>query len=153
MDYQLLNEKLIGLSRGVDYDITILANASALIYRYLAWVSWCGFYILMDGSLKLGPFQGKYACAKIMPGEGVCGTAAAEDRTVVVPNVSEFDGYIACDNATNSEIVIPIHRNGRLFAVWDLDSIVYNRFSPEDVAGLEFLVRSLENILDTIDVK
>jgi len=147
INYDLLNEQLRELSRDIDYDITILANASSLIYGALDRLNWCGFYLLQDGCLKLGPFQGKPACTKIAVGRGVCGTAIERDRTVVVPDVHKFPGHIACDSASNSEIVIPLHRDGALYAVLDIDSPVFDRFSPEDSAGLERLARTIEEAL------
>lgn len=147
MDYQLLNRQLEELSKDVDYDITILANASALIYNAMDRLNWCGLYMYMDDCLLLGPFQGKTACTKIMPGKGVCGTAVQQNQTVLVPNVHEFPVHIACDSASSSEIVIPIHRNDKIYAVLDIDSPDLNRFSAEDKEGLELFVATLERIL------
>jgi len=147
MNYALLNEQLRALSRDIDYDMTILANASALISDALDRLNWCGFYLFRDGCLKLGPFQGKPACVKIDLGKGVCGTASAEDRTVIVPDVHKFPGHIACDSASNSEIVIPLHLNGKLYGVLDIDSPCFDRFSAEDAAGLEALAKTIEEAL------
>ena len=99
-------------------------------------MNWAGFYFLKDGELVLGPFQGQPACVRIKMGEGVCGTAAAKRETVVVSNVHEFPGHIACDSASNSEIVVPIIRDGELIGVLDLDSPSIDRFNNEDAAGL-----------------
>ncbi|MBQ7636543.1 MAG: GAF domain-containing protein, partial [Lachnospiraceae bacterium] len=118
-------EQIRSLIEGVDYEISNLANASALIYDSMDELNWAGFYILRDGKLCLGPFQGKIACTSIPVGKGVCGTAVAEDRTVVVDNVHEFKGHIACDSASNSEIVIPIHKNGEIYGVLDIDSVAF----------------------------
>lgn len=148
MNYQLLNQQLTELSRNIDYDITVLANASALIYDALDNLNWCGFYIFTDGVLKLGPFQGHPACTKIMRGHGVCGTAVAENRTILVHNVHKFPGHIACDSASNSEIVIPLHKGNALYAVLDIDSPILNRFTEEDRLGLELLARTLEETLN-----
>jgi len=148
MDYQNLNKQLISISEGIDYDITLLANASALIYDAMDRLNWCGFYLLKDGVLLLGPFQGKIACTRIELDKGVCGAAATRNETVLVPNVHEFPGHIACDSASNSEIVIPIHRAGELYGVLDIDSPELDRFSADDKVGLELLVKSLELSLE-----
>ena len=116
------------------------ANMAALVYHGLPEVNWAGFYIFKDGQLVLGPFQGKPACTRLSLGKGVCGTAAAERKTVVVPNVHEFSGHIACDAASAAEIVIPIVVGDRLIGVFDVDSSVLDRFDAEDRVGLESLV-------------
>jgi GAF domain-containing protein len=100
-----------------------------------------------NGSLLLGPFQGKVACIRITMGKGVCGTAAQKDETLVVPNVHEFPGHIACDCASNSEIVVPIHKDGAVVGVLDIDSPSLNRFSDEDKKGLEAFVQALEEVI------
>lgn len=130
-------------------DITAnLANVSALINLALDDINWAGFYIMKEGELVLGPFQGKPACIRIKVGSGVCGTAVAEDKTQLVKNVHEFPGHIACDSASNSEIVIPIHnRDGSIFGVLDIDSPSLGRFTEEDKTGLEAVVKIIENIL------
>ncbi len=143
-DYQILAEQMKALAEGVDWEISNLANASALLYQVLSDLNWAGFYLYQDGKLVLGPFQGRTACTVISMGRGVCGTAAAADRTVIVADVHQFPGHIACDSASNSEIVIPVHRDGRLYGVLDIDSPVFNRFSEEDRAGLELFVKVLE---------
>jgi len=133
-------------------DVTAnMANLAALVFNSLPNLNWAGFYVFKDGELVLGPFQGKPACVRIKIGRGVCGTAAAERKTIVVPDVHKFPGHIACDGASESEIVVPIIKNGVLFGVLDIDSPVKNRFSPddkklfEDLAGI-FKRRSyLEN--------
>ena len=116
-------------------------TSSALLFHELPQVNWAGFYVLKEGELILGPFQGKPACTRIRLGKGVCGTAAAQQQTLVVPNVHEFPGHIACDEDSNSEIVVPVVKDGRLLAVLDLDSPFLDRFDAEDQAGLETLVR------------
>lgn len=146
-DYELLCEQLRSLAEGVEYEITNLANGAALLYDALPDLNWAGFYLYVDGLLALGPFQGKPACTRIAMGRGVCGTAALSDETQLVPDVHEFPGHIACDSASNSEIVIPIHRDGRLYGVLDIDSPLLRRFTEEDRAGLEAFVRVLEEIL------
>ena len=135
------------LAEGVDYNISNLANASALIWSQLSDINWAGFYIMDEGLLKLGPFQGKVACTRIALGRGVCGTAAAEDRTQLVRDVHEFEGHIACDSASNSEIVIPLHLNGELYGVLDIDSPLIGRFTEEDKEGLEALAKVIEDVL------
>ena len=111
-------------------------------------INWAGFYLMDKGSLMLGPFQGKVACIRIQIGKGVCGTAVAEDKTMLVPNVHEFPGHIACDCASNSEIVIPIHSNGLIVGVLDIDSPTLSRFTEDDKAGLEEFVKALEGVTE-----
>ncbi len=143
-DYAQINGMLESIIEGIPYTMTNLANASALLFEKVEGINWAGFYTVKDGRLVLGPFQGKVACTIIPMGKGVCGTAAAEDRTVVVPDVHKFSGHIACDSASNSEIVIPIHRRGELFGVLDIDSPLFDRFGEDDRLGLEDFVRILE---------
>lgn len=129
-------------------DITAnLANAAALVNLALGDALWVGFYIMKGNELVLGPFQGKPACIRIQPGRGVCGTAAAEDRTLVIGNVGEFPGHIACDAESKSEMVVPIHKDGRVFAVLDIDSTEYDRFSAADRLGLEAAASVIEKHL------
>ena len=123
----------------------MLSNAAALIWDTLEDINWAGFYLMKDGKLLLGPFQGKPACTVIEVGKGVCGTAVAEDRTQLLKNVHEFPGHIACDSASNSEIVIPIHAGSKIYGVLDIDSPQFSRFSEEDREGLEAFVRILES--------
>lgn len=147
-DYKTLNAQLCALNENNPYPIAILANASALLFEALPDLNWAGFYLLEnDGLLSLGPFQGKVACVKIPLGRGVCGTAAAEDRTVRVENVHAFRGHIACDSASNSEIVIPLHKNGAVWGVLDIDSPSFARFSEEDQAGLEEFAHIIEKAI------
>lgn len=143
-DYQLLSRELRGLIEGVNHVVANLANASALINEYLSDINWVGFYLLEDNKLVLGPFQGKVACIEIAIGKGVCGTAASEDRTLLVANVHEFKDHIACDSASNSEIVIPLHKDNKVYGVLDIDSPMLNRFTAEDKEGLELLARVIE---------
>ena len=122
------------------------ANLSALIFGALPDLNWAGFYVLDGSVLRLGPFQGKPACTEITLGKGVCGTAAAEKKTLLVPNVHEFAGHIACDSASQSEIVIPLMVGGKVWGVLDIDSPILNRFEDADRAGLEQLAQIfLEN--------
>ena len=146
-DYETMKAQLTALSEGVCWDITILSNAAALVWEHLDNINWAGFYIMKDGRLELGPFQGKPACTVIEPGRGVCGTAVAEDRTQLVADVHSFPGHIACDSASNSEIVIPMHVGGTMFGVLDIDSPVTGRFTEEDRDGLEAFSEELTRIL------
>lgn len=147
MDYNELNAQLSALVDGVPHRIANLANASALLYSTLDRLNWAGFYEVSGDRLVLGPFQGLPACIEIPMGRGVCGTAAKENRTLVVPNVHEFTGHIACDSASNSEIVIPIRVGGRVAYVLDLDSPVFDRFDGNDREGLEAFAAILEKAL------
>ncbi len=124
------------------------ANLAALIFNALPDLNWTGFYWMKDGGLVLGPFQGMPACVRIALGKGVCGTAAQERRTVIVPNVHEFPGHIACDSASNSEVVIPLLDGNRVIGVLDLDSPKFERFTQEDARGLEALASSFLKATD-----
>lgn len=143
-DYSALNRQLSALIGGVPHKIANLANAAALLFHTLEELNWAGFYLMEGSMLVLGPFQGRPACIEIPVGRGVCGTAAAEDRTQLVRDVHQFPGHIACDCASNSEIVIPIHAEGRIVGVLDLDSPRVGRFTEDDRAGLTAFVRILE---------
>jgi len=147
VDYPLLHARLSALTEGIPYEIANLANAAALLWETLPEINWAGFYKMVDGALVLYPFQGKTACIRIPVGRGVCGTAVAEDRTQLVPDVHKFPGHIACDSASNSEIVVPIHAEGKIWGVLDIDSPYYDRFSEEDRVGLEVFVKILESVL------
>ena len=146
-DYNLLNSNLKSLTEDVPHLISNLANASSLIFNTLNDLNWAGFYILENGKLILGPFQGKPACIEIEIGKGVCGTAVAENKTQRIDNVHLFPGHIACDGASNSEIVIPVHKGKEIFGVLDIDSPVFERFSEDDQIGLEKFVSIIEGIL------
>lgn len=146
-DYTLLNAQLRALIHDVPHMTANFANASALLYDSLDRLNWAGFYFMEDGRLVLGPFQGKPACIEIPIGKGVCGTAVEKKQTMLVDNVHEFPGHIACDGASNSEIVVPIYRNGEVVGVLDIDSPVFSRFDEKDRAGLEEFVRVLEEEL------
>ncbi|MBR5342073.1 MAG: GAF domain-containing protein [Erysipelotrichaceae bacterium] len=147
-DYNLLSKQLEALAESSVNYLPLLSNCSALIYENLKDLNWAGFYLVKDEALLLGPFQGKTACVNIPKGKGVCGTAYEKDEIQLVDNVHEFPGHIACDSASNSEIVIPIHKDGKVVAVLDIDSPSYSRFSPEDKEGLEKLVKKLEELID-----
>lgn len=147
-DYGLMTKQAEMLLEDERDYVPALSNISALIYDALDRLNWAGFYLMDRGSLLLGPFQGKVACIRIEVGKGVCGTAVNEDRTLVVPEVHEFPGHIACDSASESEIVVPIHSGGRIVGVLDIDSPVKERFDETDAAGLESLVRVIEEKVD-----
>jgi GAF domain-containing protein len=147
VNYQMLSESVKALTEGIPYETANLANVSALLWQELEDINWVGFYKMMDGKLVLGPFQGKVACVFIPVGRGVCGTAVAEDATQLVYDVHQFPGHIACDCASNSEIVVPIHVNGQIWGVLDIDSPHIGRFSETDKEGLEKVVKVLENTL------
>jgi L-methionine (R)-S-oxide reductase len=141
--YAELHRQLEAILHGESDWIANLAQASALLMQALPDLNWAGFYLLKDGGLVLGPFQGKVACVRIALGRGVCGTAASRRETIVVPDVHAFPGHIACDSASNSEIVVPMLRAGELLGVLDLDSPHRNRFDAEDARGLEGAVAIL----------
>ena len=147
MDYELLQSQLRSFAEADGWYVPLMANAAALLYDALEDVNWAGFYLLRGDRLVLGPFQGKVACIHIPMGRGVCGTAALRNETQLVADVHAFPGHIACDSASNSEIVVPIHMDGRVVAVLDIDSPVPNRFSQADRTGLEALVRALEGCM------
>ena len=138
-----------GCQEGIPYEVANLANASALLWQEMPAINWVGFYKMTGGKLVLGPFQGKPACIEIPLGRGVCGTAAQERRTVLVEDVHQFPGHIACDSASNSEIVVPIFKNGEIYGVLDIDSPYFSRFAAEDQRGLEEIVKILEENLST----
>ena len=137
--YRDLAEELDALLTGETDPTANAANAAAAIFHSLPQVNWVGFYFLRDDALVLGPFQGRPACVRIVVGAGVCGTAARERRSIVVPDVGAFPGHIACDTASRSELVVPLLRDGQLLGVLDLDSPDLARFDAEDQAGCETL--------------
>ena len=147
--YALLAEQLTALTDGETHAVPNLANCSALLFYALKDINWAGFYLTQTNEttgkeyLLLGPFQGKVACTVIPVGKGVCGTAAATKEIQLVPDVHQFPGHIACDSASNSEIVLPIIVNGGLIGVMDIDSPEFNRFAPEDAEGLASLCNVL----------
>ena len=142
-DYKTLNAQLSALVGGVPHRTANLANAAALLYHTLDGLNWAGFYLLEGDTLALGPFQGRPACIEIPVGRGVCGTAVAEGKTQLIPDVHQFPGHIACDSASNSESVVPIHVGSEIVGVLDLDSPHIGRFTEEDRAGLEEFARIL----------
>ena len=147
-DYDMLCRQMRELAEEEPFYMPLLANASALLFETLPKLNWAGFYLIREGELVLGPFQGKVACIHIAQGKGVCGTAAAENRTVRVQNVHEFPGHIACDSASRSEIVVPLRQNGKVVGVMDIDSPEYDRFSPEDQSGLEQFAAIIETSME-----
>jgi GAF domain-containing protein len=148
VDYNELCAALRALIDGVPHRTANLANASALIFNTLEDLNWAGFYLMEEGKLVLNAFQGKPACIEIAVGKGVCGTAVAEKRTQLVPNVHLFPGHIACDGASNSEIVVPLFgKSGDVVGVLDIDSPKLSRFSEDDKAGLEDFARIIEKII------
>ena len=146
-NYDQLILQLSALTEGVPHEVANLANASALLWQELSDINWAGFYKMEGGILVLGPFQGKPACIEIPVGRGVCGTAVAQDKTQLVYDVHQFPGHIACDCASNSEIVVPIHVRGEIWGVLDIDSPTVGRFTEEDRAGLEQFAKVLERVL------
>ena len=144
--YETLCEQLKSLTEDVPHKIANFANASALLYDELFDINWAGFYFYEEASdkLVLGPFQGKPACIEIPVGKGVCGTAFAAGETIVVPDVHQFPGHIACDSASASEIVVPLKKDGKVFGVLDIDSPIKKRFDDEDKAGLEKIAEIIE---------
>ena len=147
VNYETVCAQLSALTEGIPYEVANLANASALLWQELPGINWVGFYKMEEGALVLGPFQGKPACIRIAVGRGVCGTAVAEDKVQLVYNVHDFPGHIACDSASNSEIVLPIHADGKIWGVLDIDSPEIGRFTEEDKMGLLKVTAIIEKIL------
>lgn len=148
INYKSIAEQIVSLAEEERDYVPLLSNAAAILWQSLERINWAGFYLADRGSLLLGPFQGKVACIRIKYGRGVCGTAASVGKTLRVDNVHEFPGHIACDSASNSEIVVPIRQNGRTVGVLDIDSPDFSRFSEEDEAGLSEIVRAIETVAD-----
>ena len=144
MDYPQLCAQLESLAEADRHYVPLLSNASALIYQSMDDLNWTGFYLMRDGRLVLGPFQGRVACIHIPAGKGVCGAAAAWNVTQRVPDVHAFPGHIACDSASRSEIVVPLRQSGQVVGVMDIDSPLPDRFSEDDQKGLEAFARTLE---------
>lgn len=150
-DYELLNAQLKALTDHVPHLIANLANASALLYETLPDINWAGFYILEADTLILGPFQGKTACIEIHAGKGVCGKAVETNSVQCIRNVHEFPGHIACDTASNSEIVIPLHLGDKIWGVLDIDSSILSRFDADDVQGLKNYAKIIEEMINIIN--
>ena len=149
-DYKSMLAQLDALVRDVPHPVADYANASALLFETLEDINWAGFYFLEGETLVLGPFQGKTACIEIPVGRGVCGTAAARNETQLVYDVHQFPGHIACDSASNSEIVVPLRRDGAVYGVLDIDSPRIGRFTEEDRQGLEAFARLLEETVGPV---
>lgn len=150
--YNYLNLKLTGLICEEKDWLANLSNASALLWLLLDDINWAGFYLYKNKELVLGPFQGKPACTHIEIGKGVCGTTAKELKTKIVKDVHEFPGHIACDSASNSEIVLPIVKNGNLIGVLDIDSPIFSRFDEEDGMYLDKFVQILNKYVNWNDI-
>lgn len=142
--YEMLNKQVSALIEDERDMIANLANSAAFLYEQLSDINWAGFYLIRKGELVLGPFQGKVACVRIQIGKGVCGTAVLEDRIQIVKDVHTFKGHIACDSASQSEIVIPIKVQGKIIGVLDIDSPLLNRFDEKDAKYLQECVSILE---------
>ena len=149
-NYEIMIEQLEGLCQSPEYLITLLSNTSALIKQSMEDLNWAGYYIMKDGKLILGPFQGLVACEKIEVGKGVCGTAVKERKTILVKNVHEFPGHIACDSASNSEIVVPIIIDDEVWGVLDIDSPSLNRFDETDQKYLEQAVEIITTAIKSV---
>ncbi|HYE81696.1 MAG TPA: GAF domain-containing protein [Clostridia bacterium] len=146
--YKIMLVRLEGLLSSETDWLANLSNAAALLYTNLKDINWSGFYLIKKNELVLGPFQGKTACTRIKPGKGVCGTAAAEMKTQLVPDVHLFPGHIACDGASNSEVVVPIIKDGTVYGVLDIDSPSVNRFDELDAKYLQLFVDKLNKYID-----
>ena len=142
--YALMKKQVEGLLQTEPFYVSVLSNVSAVLRENLPDINWAGFYVVRNGRLVLGPFQGKVACIHIEKGKGVCGTAWEKEETILVPDVHAFPGHIACDAASRSEIVVPLHREGQVVAVMDIDSPTEKRFTEKDRGGLMELAALLE---------
>ena len=152
VDYELLVRQIEALAQADNHWLPVLSNASACLFEAMDKINWAGFYLVDESTrdqktpeLRLGPFQGKVACVRIPFGRGVCGTAAADGKTQLVSDVHAFPGHIACDAASRSEVVVPLHCGGHVVGVLYIDSPLLDRFSAYDARGLESFVRTLEN--------
>ena len=146
-DWESTRSMVNAITAGETDTIANMANISAILWQSLRDINWVGFYRVVDQQLVLGPFQGKPACIRIPFGKGVCGTAAVEKRVLRIGDVHEFEGHIACDAASNSEIVLPIIKDGEVIAVLDIDSPNYDRFTEVDEAQLKLLINSFSDTL------
>ena len=147
MNYETLIKQINAITENVEDEISNFSNISAVLNEFIEDINWVGFYFLKNGHLVLGPFQGKVACTTIEIGRGVCGAAVKNDEILLVKNVHEFPEHIACDSRSNSEIVLPIHKNNAIYGVLDIDSTTIDRFSDEDKNGLKLVVQAIEKIL------
>lgn len=148
MNYSMIAEQIRALCAVENGWVPVFSNASAVLFQEMPDVSWAGFYVEKNGSLLIGPFQGKMACIRIPHDKGVCGSAYAKDTVMLVQNVHEFPGHIACDSASNSEIVLPIHGKTGIVAVLDIDSTSIGRFTEDDREGLLQVVKVFEECVD-----
>lgn len=151
--YKIMLVRLEGLLSSETDWLANLSNAAALLYANLQDINWSGFYFMKMDELVLGPFQGKTACTRIKPGKGVCGTAAAEMKTQLVPDVHLFPGHIACDSASNSEVVVPLIKDGTLYGVLDIDSPIKNRFDELDAKYLQLFADKLNKYIDWSQIR
>ena len=147
MDFIQTAKQTAALTRDCPYETANLANMAALLWQEIPDINWVGFYKWTDGMLILGPFQGKPACIRITSGQGVCGTAAARDQIQCIPDVHAFCGHIACDSASRSELVIPLHAGGKIWGVLDIDSPTEGRFTQQDAEGMQAVCREIEAFL------
>ena len=145
--YAIIKDQLLAITADIPHPIANLSNVSALLNQTIHDINWVGFYLMHDGKLVLGPFQGKVACVEIEVGKGVCGTAVKKDEVQLVTDVHAFPGHIACDGASRSEIVLPLHKNGNVVGVLDIDSPLLGRFTEDDKAGLLQIIPIIEDIL------
>lgn len=150
--YGLIAKQLEELAELDNHWLPMLSNASALIMETITDLNWAGFYVMQQDSLILGPFQGKVACVRIAVGKGVCGAAVAQGTTQLVKDVHSFAGHIACDAASASEVVVPLHHAGAIVGVLDIDSPTVGRFTSEDAAGFEHIARTLERLISWPDI-
>ena len=150
MDYEITKKQIEGFAEEEPHYASLMSNTAAVLFHEMNDINWAGFYLVdkEKGRLFLGPFQGNVACIHIVFERGVCGAAYREDRVMRVDNVNEFPGHIACDAASRSEIVLPIHLDGKVKAVLDIDSPSYSRFSEEDERGLKLIVDVLERYME-----
>ena len=148
VNYELLARQARELAQEEPWYVPFLSNVSALLYDVLPDLNWAGFYLMRGGQLVLGPFQGKPACIHIALDRGVCGAAASQDRVQRVADVHQFPGHIACDCASRSEIVLPLHKDGHVIGVLDIDSPLPGRFTEADEAGLAAIARAVEQGMD-----
>ncbi len=147
LDYGLIQKTVEGFAETEPWYVPLMSNISALLFEEMEDINWVGFYVMKDDSLVVGPFQGKVACIRIPVGKGVCGSAVRDDKIYRVLNVHDFPGHIACDSASMSEIVLPIHSNGRIIGVLDIDSPLLARFTEEDEKGLAKVVETIEKYI------
>ena len=147
-DYNLIKEQIKGFAETDPWFLPLLSNAAAVLYQSLPNINWAGFYLIHEGKLVLGPFQGNPACIHIAIGRGVCGTAVQEKKILRVDDVHQFPGHIACDSASRSEIVLPLEKDGEIFGVLDIDSPILRRFSKEDETGLKEITEIIQKMME-----